>query len=425
MKPTILTKLHPAAILGTMPRPRKNNKLPKGVSFDPDRHGNPRYYFRAAGKPKVRLREQPGTAEFEKEIACARLGIPYSEQKDDGREKIVAPANGTLHWLVVEYKRRAAGTITDKTMAARVKILEEVCRSLGPKGKRARGTLPYASMEKRHITEIRDDLRSTPGARNDVVKAISAMFTWAVETADLLKVNPCSGIKRLYSGDGFHTWTEEEVTRFEAVHPPGSRARLALNIGLFTGFRLQTMAIFGRQHLSADGWIRIKPRKTARSSGVDVEIPILPELRSALEEGPTGNLTFIVTERGTPFSVKGLGNRMRKWCDDADLFHCSMHGLRKAGATRAAENGATEKQLMAIYGWTTMEQAAYYTEKANRKKLAEKGMKFLQKTPDSSASGEVLPVVSEEQNMDDFVSPAKGVAKSETKTVKKYSKNNG
>lgn len=81
MKPTILTKLHPAAILGTMPRPRKNNKLPKGVSFDPDRHGNPRYYFRAAGKPKVRLREQPGTAEFEKEIACARLGIPYSEQK--------------------------------------------------------------------------------------------------------------------------------------------------------------------------------------------------------------------------------------------------------------------------------------------------------------------------------------------------------
>ncbi|MBX4901631.1 tyrosine-type recombinase/integrase [Rhizobium bangladeshense] len=382
-----LTQLTPppqAAILGTMPRPRKDNKLPKGVSFDPDRHGNVRYYFRAPGRKKVRLQETPGTDQFDAEVACARLGIPYVKEGEETSTEVGSTQRtypeGSLGWLVGQYKRRAAGSVTERTMMLRIRILEEICESIGPKGKRKRGMLPFAMMEKKHVTEIRDELRETPGARNDVVKALSAMFTWAVDTADLLKVNPCHGIKRLYSGEGFHTWTEEEVIQYEDTHPPGSRARLALNIGLFTGFRIQTMAIVGRQHMN-DGWIKIRPNKTKKSSGVEVEIPILPELQQAIDEGPAGNMTLLVTDFGKPFSVKGLGERMRKWCDAANLPHCSMHGLRKAGATRAAENGATEKQLMAIYGWTTMEQASYYTEKANRKKMAAKGMKFLQKEP--------------------------------------------
>ena len=63
-------------------------------------------------------------------------------------------------------------------------------------------------------------------------------------------------------------------------------------------------------------------------------------------------------------------NRMRRWCDEAGLSECSSHGLRKASATTAAENGATVNQLMAIYGWLTEKEATRYTKSANRKKLA-------------------------------------------------------
>jgi hypothetical protein len=52
------------------------------------------------------------------------------------------------------------------------------------------------------------------------------------------------------------------------------------------------------------------------------------------------------------------------------LPQCSAHGLRKMGATRAAENGATEHQLMAIFDWKILGQARVYTEKARRKALA-------------------------------------------------------
>ena len=45
-------------------------------------------------------------------------------------------------------------------------------------------------------------------------------------------------------------------------------------------------------------------------------------------------------------------------------------GLRKAGATIAAENGATDRQLMALYDWTSEKQANVYTAAANKKRLA-------------------------------------------------------
>jgi hypothetical protein len=52
----------------------------------------------------------------------------------------------------------------------------------------------------------------------------------------------------------------------------------------------------------------------------------------------------------------------------------SAHGLRKAGATCAAENGATVVQLEAIYGWTGGKMASLYTRQADRAKLPREAM---------------------------------------------------
>lgn len=61
---------------------------------------------------------------------------------------------------------------------------------------------------------------------------------------------------------------------------------------------------------------------------------------------------------------------MRQWCDQVELPHCRAHGIRKAGATIAAENGATHEQLKAIYGWTTYQQPDHYIKSARRRKVA-------------------------------------------------------
>lgn len=89
-----------------------------------------------------------------------------------------------------------------------------------------------------------------------------------------------------------------------------------------------------------------------------------------IEACSSQNLTFLVTERGKPFMSNGFGYWFKDRCREASLPHCSAHGLRKAGATLAAENGATERQLMAMFGWRTSKMAEQYTRRADQKRLA-------------------------------------------------------
>ncbi|MBY5563610.1 tyrosine-type recombinase/integrase [Rhizobium leguminosarum] len=289
----------------------------RGIIEDTDRHGNVRRYYRIKGKKKVRLREKPGTAAFLREYECAEKGIPYGDSPvvSDSTKPVVARS---FRWLCQQHFKRAANSVTVDTMSRRRRILEEICVKHGDK--------PFELLERKHVTAIRDTRIDSPGAANNIVKAISALFAWAIEVGEA-KTNPCNGIKRLKSGDGFHTWTLEEIEQYEAKHPPGTTARRALAVFMFTGLRLSDAAILGRQHLN-DGWIRIRPGKTRKSSGVEVNVPILPELAEELSV-PAGQLTFLVTEYGKPFSDKGLGNKMRQWCDEAGLFHCSAHTFER------------------------------------------------------------------------------------------------
>ena len=58
----------------------------------------------------------------------------------------------------------------------------------------------------------------------------------------------------------------------------------------------------------------------------------------------------------------------------------SAHGVRKIGATRAAENGATVAELEAIFGWQGGGMASLYTKAANRARLAKAAINKLERT---------------------------------------------
>ena len=115
-----------------------------------------------------------------------------------------------------------------------------------------------------------------------------------------------------------------------------------------------------------NGWLRFTETKNQTRNPKHRALPILPELRAIIDATRSENLTYLVTEFGRPFTANGFGNWFKRRCIEAALPHCSTHGVRKAGATIAAENGATEHQLMAIYGWSSPKPAALYTRKANR-----------------------------------------------------------
>ena len=116
-------------------------------------------------------------------------------------------------------------------------------------------------------------------------------------------------------------------------------------------------------------WISFTQYKNRNSKPVTLVIPILQQLEDVLAASKTGALTFLETKFGKSHTIKGLGNWFCDRCVEAGVPG-RAHGLRKAGATIAADNGATAHQLMAIYGWSTLQQAELYTKKADQKRLA-------------------------------------------------------
>jgi len=88
-------------------------------------------------------------------------------------------------------------------------------------------------------------------------------------------------------------------------------------------------------------------------------------------------MTYLETQYGKPFTVNGFGGWFRSRCDEAGLPQYTAHGLRKAGSTIAAENGATDRQLMALFDWTSEKQANVYTAAADKKRLATEAARLI------------------------------------------------
>ena len=86
--------------------------------------------------------------------------------------------------------------------------------------------------------------------------------------------------------------------------------------------------------------LHIPRSPSARPSSEGYEAPFLPPLARSIDAAPTGDLAFIAGERGKPMTKESFGNWFREACQSAGVPG-SAHGLRRAGPTRAAENGAT------------------------------------------------------------------------------------
>ncbi len=216
-----------------------------------------------------------------------------------------------------------------------------------------------------------------------------------------------NGVYLLSGSSGFHSWTPEEVRTFEAFHPAGSTARLALALLLYAGQRRSDVVRFG-PGMVRDGWLHFTQFKGRTRKPITLALPIVADLQAAISRSKCGADTFLVTEFGKPFTANGFGNRFRKWCDDAGLPQCSAHGLRKAAATRLAEMGCSAHEIMAITGHTTLKEVSRYTAAASQKTMAASAMARFANSPIASNVSHSDAPTSEWDEVGDQALDAKG-----------------
>ncbi len=325
------------------------------------RHGKWVWYVRVDHGPRIRLHKPFGTREFIAEYNQALInGAPSTEdKKKQGR--------GTVSWLIKEYMKSGAWTKlaaeTRKQLSYQFKKVEE-----------STGEKPYAASTRGHMLAGQDRRSAKPSDANKFLKAMRKLFKYAVDM-EYMRRNPTDGIPFLKLPNrevGFHTWTEEEVAQYEARWPLGTRERLAFDIFLYTGLRRGDAVKLGRQHIK-NGIITIRASK----NGEMIVIPVLPPLQASIDATPIGDLTLLVTNYGRPFAVAGFGNWFRDCCNEARVPG-SAHGLRKAGAVRVAEGGASEPHMNSVFGWRDgSKESATYIRRARRANMAKKSAKLL------------------------------------------------
>ena len=307
-------------------------------------------------------------------------GLPWSpefmaayEQALAGQPPQIGSARtkpGTMRALAVSYFNSLGfRSMKPVTQSVYRNIIEKFCRETDTQGT-PHGDLSAAGLQRKHVIKLMATRADRPDSANGLRKVLRAMMQHAIEI-ELRADDPTQGVKNIRpkSKLGFHRWTDEEIAQFEARHPVGSKARLALTLGLYTGQARQDVVKMGPQHIR-DGvlyWIR---GKTERSTGIELAIPVDLKLREIIDATPSGHLTFLVTEFGKPFVAAGFGNWFREQCNMANLPHCSFHGLRKAASVRLAEVGCTPHEIAAITGHASLKEIVRYTQTADRKRLA-------------------------------------------------------
>lgn len=348
-----------------MPRPR-----PPHLHRQVTRHNKVVWYVRVDKGKRIRLRAEYGTDEFNAQYEAALEGRAAPKN---------GPPSGSLAWLLDQYRDTSAWRdLSLATRRQRENIFKHVINASGRK--------PFVRIKESDIVAGRDRRSTTPAQARNFLDAMRGLFRWA-KSKGHVTVDPTQNVEnpaRPQSG-GFPVWTEDDVEAYERKWPAGSRQRVWLHVMLYTGLRRGDAVTLGRQHVK-DG---VATLRTEKSQGaVTVTLPILPALSETLKAGPTGDLTFICGERGQPLTKESFGNMFSEACRAAGVQK-SAHGVRKIGATRAADNGATEAELEAIFGWRGGGMASLYTRAANRARLAKAAMEKLSGTSIPSPDSEV------------------------------------
>lgn len=357
----------------------------------PSRHGRERWYFwRGKGHPRVRLEGEPRSAAFMATYNALLKGEAPAKAQEEPDDEPAAPG-GTLQWLCNAYLASPEfGEGAETTQASKRSIIKMICAErINPTSAKCFGDLPFAQVTSKAVRVIRDNAAKAKGATtaNNRLSVLKTLYKWAIEAEHFCGINPVLSVPKIkHRSGGHHTWTIEEIRQYEARHPIGTQARLALALLVYTGQRRSDIVQMGRQHITRQGWLKFVQVKNRAKNPVTVEFPMLPQLVAVIEASPVGDMTWLVNHYGKPLSVDNFGDRFRIWCNEAGLPHCTAHGIRKAAACAAAEGGATDEQMMAIFGWRKADMARVYTQAANRARMAGLAMHLLSERPDGAGT---------------------------------------
>jgi integrase len=215
--------------------------LPKHCTWQKDRDGKRRVRFRRRGV-SVYLAGIPWSGDFMRQYATA-LETDQQRRTTIGASKRTLP--GSFSALCVSYYGSPEFRgLKASTQRVRHNILERF--------RAEHGHRLLKDLQITHVRSIIGAKAGTPEAANNLLKILRVVLNFAV-AEQMIASNPALVVKRYKKrGEGIHIWSEAERAQFEARHPIGSKARLALELLLTSGQRRSDVVKMGWQHIEGD-----------------------------------------------------------------------------------------------------------------------------------------------------------------------------
>lgn len=338
------------------------------------RHGKHRYLFhRKPDGRRTTIKGSPGEPAFEARYSFLAGGgdqavelenASAERQRNNGRPQIVAELvrYHSLHMDNLAMRGELSKYTTNHYQRFTRRFRDEF------------GQVPIHTIETHHLEQVLERWSATSNTWNNALRSLKHLFGYAKATWGI-KPDPTAELaKKQIETDGHAPWGIEHLKKYLAYHKLGSKPYLAMMLLIHTAPRRADLVKLGPLHvinLEGEEFIRFKPQKTARKSGVVVTLPLHADLKEAIEATTTGAETFLVTEFGKPYSADGFSNHMLNWRRAAGITDSvSAHGMRKTVGINMAENEATEYELMATLGHTNPKATEVYTRAANRRRLS-------------------------------------------------------
>lgn len=342
----------------------KESRLPPNVTEYKDRHNKWHTRYRKKGQQTYHFKAKPGTAEFERELAACRSGIA-APKIAPGIGKVKP---GSMNALIQIY-------YSSPEFLGLKKSTKEGYRGVLDRFRAIYGDALVTDFKRQSVKEILGTMADKPSAANHLLDRLKAVFRLAMDM-EWRSDDPTTAVRGYkLPGDGFHTWTEEQIAQYETRHGPGTKARRALYIALYAGQRRSDAVLMGKHNRDGNR-IRVRQEKT----GAFLSIPMHPNLAAELDAAPEGDMLYLMTEYGKPHSAKAFGMWFQKRVEEAGLptgkveNSCGYHGLRKAAARRLAEAGCTNQQIKAITGHKTDREVSRYTAAADQITLSDQAI---------------------------------------------------
>jgi integrase len=205
-----------------------------------------KFVYRSGGRPRwLTIGNATAIGLADARRLAAKAALRVAEGADPQAEKAAERGAGTFGELALRYRNEYAAK-RNKSWRQPAALID---RYILPHWAKLRP----AEIKRADVTKILARLDDTPVLANQVLSAVSAVFSWLIKQ-EIVEANPCRLVERNATKSRERVLSDTEIAKFWQAFDSAGTVGCALKVNLLTGQRPGEVARMRREHIDGGWW---------------------------------------------------------------------------------------------------------------------------------------------------------------------------